>query len=85
MPCVELFERQDAAYRESVLPAAVTARVSVEAAATFGWCRFTGAAGRSVGIDRFGASAPGNVNLEKLGFTVDAVVKAVESVARVTA
>lgn len=74
MPSWELFDKQDDAYRESVLPKAVTKRVAVEAAASFGWCRYLGNEGVMVGIDRFGASAPGPVALEKFGFTVDNVV-----------
>lgn len=74
MPCVELFEEQDAAYRESVLPAAVRKRVVVEASSSFGWHKYTGFDGASVSIDSFGASAPGGVCLEKFGFTVDNVV-----------
>ncbi len=78
MPCWELFAQQDAAYRERVLPAACTARVSVEAGATFGWREHIGPRGIAIGIDRFGASAPGEVVLEKLGVSVDAVVAALE-------
>ncbi|MDJ0703629.1 MAG: transketolase [Leptolyngbyaceae cyanobacterium MO_188.B28] len=74
MPCWELFEAQDAAYKESVLPKAVTKRLSVEAAATFGWCRYVGSAGDSIGVDRFGASAPGGLVMEKYGFTVENVL-----------
>ncbi|MFM9111236.1 MAG: transketolase, partial [Prochlorococcaceae cyanobacterium] len=74
MPCVELFEEQDAAYRESVLPAACRKRVVVEASSSFGWHKFTGFDGATVSIDRFGASAPGPLCLEKFGFTVDNVV-----------
>ena len=74
MPCWELFDEQDAAYQESVLPKAVTKRLAVEAASTFGWCRYVGAEGDVVGIDRFGASAPGGLLMEKFGFTVDNVV-----------
>ena len=74
MPSWELFEAQDAAYRESVLPKAVTKRVAVEAASSFGWSKYIGTEGDSVSIDRFGASAPGGVCLEKFGFTVDNVV-----------
>jgi hypothetical protein len=59
MPCVELFEEQDAAYRESVLPAAVRKRLVVEASSSFGWHKYTGFDGDTVSIDRFGASAPG--------------------------
>jgi transketolase len=74
MPCIELFEEQDAAYRESVLPAAVRKRVVVEASSSFGWHKYTGFDGDSVSIDSFGASAPGGVCLEKFGFTVENVV-----------
>ncbi|TVP53663.1 MAG: transketolase [Gemmatimonadales bacterium] len=69
-----LFGRQDAAYRDRVLPPAVRARVSVEAGTTLGWERFIGLDGASVGIDRFGASAPAPVLYEKLGVTVEAVI-----------
>ncbi len=74
MPCVELFEEQDAAYRESVLPAAVRQRLVVEASSSFGWHKYTGLDGDSISIDRFGASAPGPICLEKFGFSVDNVV-----------
>jgi transketolase len=74
MPCVELFEEQDAAYRESVLPAACRKRLVVEASSSFGWHKFTGFEGGSVSIDRFGASAPGPVCMEQFGFTVENVV-----------
>jgi transketolase len=69
-----LFEEQDAAYKESVLPAAVTARVSVEMASTFGWDRYIGPKGKAIGMHRFGASAPLKDLLKKFGFTVDNVV-----------
>lgn len=74
MPSWEIFEQQDAAYKESVLPASVTARVSVEMAATFGWERYVGLKGRKIGMHRFGASAPLKDVLKFFGFTVDAVV-----------
>ncbi|MCX5946155.1 MAG: transketolase [Cyanobacteria bacterium] len=74
MPCVELFDEQDAAYRESVLPAAVRKRLVVEASSSFGWHKYSGFDGDTVSIDRFGASAPGPVCLEKFGFTVENVV-----------
>jgi transketolase len=74
MPCWELFDEQDAAYKESVLPKAVTKRLAVEAGSSFGWHRFVGTDGDCLTIDRFGASAPGPVCLEKFGFTVDNVV-----------
>jgi len=74
MPSWEIFEQQDAAYRESVLPSDVTARVSVEMAATFGWERYTGSRGRNIGMHRFGASAPIKDLLKYFGFTVDRVM-----------
>ncbi|MFM7674745.1 MAG: transketolase-like TK C-terminal-containing protein, partial [Synechococcus sp.] len=74
MPCVELFEEQDAAYRESVLPAACRKRLVVEASSSFGWHKYTGFEGDTVSIDRFGASAPGPLLMDKFGFTVENVV-----------
>ncbi|MCA9963905.1 MAG: transketolase, partial [Anaerolineales bacterium] len=74
----ELFEQQSAAYKESVLPTAVSARVSVEAGSTIGWERYVGLRGKSIGLDRFGASAPAEVLYEKLGVTETAVVEAVK-------
>jgi transketolase len=76
IPSFELFEKQDAAYKESVLPAAVTARVSVEMASTFGWDRYTGPKGKIVGMRSFGASAPLKDLLKKFGLTVENVVAA---------
>ena len=76
MPSWEIFERQDTAYKQSVLPASVTARVSVEMAATFGWERYVGLRGQKVGMHRFGASAPLKDLLKFFGFTVEAVVAA---------
>jgi transketolase len=74
MPCVELFEEQDAGYRESVLPAAVRKRLVVEASGSFGWHKYTGFEGDTVSVPAFGASAPGPLCMEKFGFTVDNVV-----------
>jgi len=74
MPCVELFEEQDEAYRESVLPASVRKRLVIEASSSFGWHKYTGFEGDTVSINRFGASAPGPLCLEKFGFTVENVV-----------
>ncbi len=79
MPCWELFDEQSAEYRESVLPASITARVAVEAGSSFGWERHIGAKGKFIGIDRFGASAPAPVLYEKFGITTDAVVAAAKS------
>jgi len=81
MPCWELFDEQPEAYRESVLPAAQHRRVSIEAGVTFGWREYIGDRGIAIGIDRYGASAPGEVVLEKLGITAAAVVEAVQRTA----
>jgi transketolase len=79
LPCWSRFDRQDAAYRESVLPAAVKRRVSIEAGVTLGWSRYVGDAGKSVGIDHFGASAPGPTLMEKFGITSRSVVDLAKS------
>ncbi len=76
MPSWELFEQQSAEYKESVLPAAVTARVAVEQAATFGWAQYTGLAGETIGMHSFGASAPLKELQKKFGFTADRIVEA---------
>ncbi|MBW4477391.1 MAG: transketolase [Tolypothrix brevis GSE-NOS-MK-07-07A] len=80
MPCWELFEAQDAAYKQSILPSSVTKRVSVEAAASFGWHKYVGMQGDCVSIDTFGASAPGGVCMEKFGFTVENVLATAKKV-----
>jgi transketolase len=80
MPSWELFDKQDSAYKDSVLPPNVTARVSVEMAATFGWERYTGSKGRNIGMHRFGASAPLKDLLKYFGFTVDKVVQEAHAV-----
>lgn len=72
-PCWQLFEAQDLAYRESVLPAPIRTRISVEAGATLGWERWVGDEGTILGLDHFGASAPGDVVLAEFGFTVNHV------------
>lgn len=72
--CWELFEEQSAEYKESVLPKAVKARVSVEAGSTFGWEKYVGLEGKSVGVDHFGASAPANILYKEFGLTVENVV-----------
>ncbi len=74
MPSWELFQAESPDYREAVLPGTVARRLAVEAGATFGWERWIGTAGAVVGIDRFGASAPGEVAMTELGFTVERVV-----------
>ena len=76
MPCWELFDAQDAAYKESVLPSGVTARVSIEMASTLGWDRYVGPKGKIIGMHSFGASAPLKDLLKKFGFDADAVVAA---------
>ena len=80
MPSTTVFDAQDEDYRETVLPGNVTARVAVEAAVTGGWYKYVGLDGAVVGIDRFGESAPAGQLFELFGFTVDNVVKAVNSV-----
>jgi transketolase len=75
MPSWRLFEAQTAAYRDSVLPAGVTARLAVEAGAPLGWERWTGQHGALIAIDRFGASAPGEIVFTEYGFTVDHIVR----------
>ena len=74
MPSWELFDDQDPAYRDSVLPPGVTARVSVEQASVFGWARYVGATGQSIGMRSFGASAPLKDLQQEFGFTVERVV-----------
>jgi transketolase len=80
MPSWELFESQDAAYKQSVLPSGVTARVSVEMAATFGWERYVGPQGKAIGMHSFGASAPLKEVLKKFGFLTENVVAAAKEV-----
>ena len=74
MPSWELFEAQDEDYKNSVLPKVANKRLSVEAASSFGWQKYTGFEGGSVSVDTFGASAPGATVMEKFGFTVDNVI-----------
>ena len=80
MPSWELFERQDAAYKQSVFPPNVTARVSVEMAATLGWERYVGLKGKIVGMHSFGASAPLKDVLKRFGFVTENVIAAVKEV-----
>jgi transketolase len=75
MPCWELFEEQGKEYRNEVLPPGVTARLAVEAGVTQGWDRYVGLAGDVIGLNRFGGSAPGDVALRELGFTVENVLQ----------
>jgi transketolase len=74
MPCMELFEAQSQEYRDEVLPRSVTARLAVEPGATMSWWKWVGSDGDVLGLDRFGASAPGTTVLEKLGFTVENIL-----------
>jgi transketolase len=82
MPSTHLFDRQPQAYRDEVLPPGVRARVSVEAGATFGWERYVGREGISIGIDRFGASAPAGTVMKELGITPENVARQAESLLR---
>ncbi|MBN2556605.1 MAG: transketolase, partial [Anaerolineales bacterium] len=75
-PSWELFEKQPQAYRESVFPASIRARVAVEAAATFGWHRWIGSEGAVIGLDHFGASAPFEILYREFGITAERVVQA---------
>ncbi|CAM8899591.1 unnamed protein product [Rhodiola kirilowii] len=75
----ELFDDQTEAYKESVLPAGVTARVSIEAGSTFGWEKIVGSAGKAIGVDSFGACAPAGKLYKEFGLTVDAVIAAAKS------
>ena len=81
MPCTELFDEQSDSYKESVLPKAVKARVSVEAGSTFGWERYTTTDGIQIGVDTFGASAPADRLYKEFGITKDAIVAAAKKVA----
>ncbi len=75
MPSTELFDDQPQEYRDSVLPPAVPARLAVEAASPQSWWRYVGCDGDVIGVDRFGASAPGEVVMREYGFTVENVVQ----------
>ena len=75
MPSWELFDAQPRSYRDSVLPPATRARLAVEAGATQGWCKYVGSEGDVIGVDRFGASAPGKVMMSEYGFTVENICK----------
>ncbi|MDR1619558.1 MAG: transketolase, partial [Clostridiales bacterium] len=81
MPCMDLFEQQDEAYRESVLPQSIKKRVAVEAGAGFGWHKYTGLDGKVVSIGHFGASAPADKLFSAFGITAQAVVQAAGGVA----
>jgi transketolase len=80
VPCWELFERQPGSYRDTVLPPSVRARVSIEAAAPFGWERYVGLEGAMIGVTGFGTSAPGPVVMREFGFTPEHVVETAKRV-----
>ncbi|HEV7584687.1 MAG TPA: transketolase [Solirubrobacteraceae bacterium] len=82
MPCMELFASQPEAYREEVLPSGVHARLAVEPGASMSWWRWVGDGGDVLGIDRFGASAPGTTVLEKLGFTAENIAQRARALLR---
>lgn len=82
MPSWDRFEAQDEAYKNSIIPKEVKHRVAIEMASPLGWDRYTGDHGKILGINRFGASAPGNIVMEEYGFTVENVVKQVESLVK---
>jgi transketolase len=85
MPSWELFEEQPQAYRDEVLPPAVQARVAIEAGVPLGWERYVGSQGETIGLTRFGASAPYKVLFEQFGFTPENVARvAAQVVARVS-
>jgi len=76
LPCFELFDRQSAEYRESVLPSSCTKRIAIEAGVTGLWWKYVGTQGKILGIDRFGMSAPGNMVMKELGMTKDHIIAA---------
>ena len=80
VPCTSLFEAQDTAYRDAVLPPEVTARVAIEAGVTSGWRHYVGPSGKVIGIDSFGESAPADVVFEHFGFTVDNTIETARAV-----
>ena len=79
VPCFSRFDRQPASYKEEVLPRACRRRVSIEATVTAGWAKYVGLDGVSIGIDRFGLSAPGATVMKELGITAEHVLEAVKS------
>jgi transketolase len=80
MPSWELFDLQPQSYRDAVLPPSVRARVSIEAASSFGWERYVGADGAIIGVDRFGASAPGPSLMHQFGFTPEHVAETAKTI-----
>ena len=82
MPCMDIFEKQSDEYKEKILPKSVRARVAVEALSEFGWGKYVGIDGKTICLDRFGASALADVLFKEFGFTVENVVKAVKEVVK---
>jgi transketolase len=82
MPSWDLFQSQPQSYKDTVLPPGVKSRVSIEAGSTLGWERYVGPNGAIIGLNRFGASAPGEIVMRELGFTPEHVVKAARSLIR---
>ena len=82
MPCMDLFDKQSDAYKESVLPKAVRARVAVEAGADFGWGKYVGLDGQTIAMTGFGASAPAGILFKKFGFTTEHVAEVVKDVVK---
>ena len=76
MPSMEIFARQPKAYQEEILPTSCVKRVSIEAGVTLSWGRYVGTAGKAIGTDRFGLSAPGDVVMREMGITKEAVIAA---------
>ena len=85
MPCWELFDAQPQSYRDAVLPPSVRARVSIEAASPFGWERYVGLEGAIIGVNHFGASAPGPIVMREFGFTPEHIVETAKAVLKQTA
>jgi transketolase len=85
MPCWELFDAQPQSYRDAVLPPSVRARVSIEAASPFGWERYVGLNGATIGVNHFGASAPGPIVMREFGFTPEHLVETAKAVLKQTA
>ncbi len=78
MPSWEIFEQQDQGYKDHVIPPSITARVSVEQSSTLGWAKYVGTYGRSIGMQRFGASAPNKDLQKRFGFTSEQIISAVK-------
>ena len=80
MPSMELFEQQDAKYKDEILPHNVRARLSIEMASDFGWHKYVGLDGKTMSVNKFGASAPADIVIKNYGFTVENVVKNVKDI-----